>query len=433
MNPTEIVRDFLKRHKMYFEDIDFDMECGKFVDEMKTGLESECGSLKMIPTYISLDKEFECNKNVIVMDAGGTNLRVALVHFDENINPVIDYFDKHPMPGMTGRISKNQFYEKIVEYLEPIAGKSDRIGFCFSFPTEILPNRDGRIIRFNKEVNVDGMEGELIGSGVVNALKAHGTNIKSIVMLNDTVATLLGAKAAANARAFDSYIGYILGTGTNTCYIEKNNNITKNSQIAASCGTQIINIESGGYDKASRSDIDDLFDSETAAPGSQLFEKMVSGAYQGGLLLKILKQMCREEIFSEKTGKNIKALDELAAKSIDDFCFYPYGGNPLADITADDEDRLLVSSAIEAFMERIAKLSAVNLCAVMLKSGAGKNPCKPVCISAEGTTFYKSKLFKGKLDYYMRVNAKDKYGLNYEFVKVNDSTIIGAAVTGLLG
>ena len=40
----------------------------------------------MIPTYISIDKQIPAGERIIVVDAGGTNFRVATVVFDEKGN-----------------------------------------------------------------------------------------------------------------------------------------------------------------------------------------------------------------------------------------------------------------------------------------------------------------------------------------------------------
>ena len=219
------VNEFLKKYEMDHEGIDIEKNCRVFMQEMVAGLEGKESSLKMIPTYISMDKEVTLEKPVIVMDAGGTNFRVAVVYFDKNKKPVIEDFKLYPMPGTKGEISKEEFFKAIAQYMEPVLNKSDKIGFCFSYPTEILPNRDGRLIQFCKEVQVKGVEGQLIGENLLNTIKKMGYGgKKSIVLLNDTVATLLGGKAAYPDRKFDSYIGFILGTGTNTCYIEENKN-----------------------------------------------------------------------------------------------------------------------------------------------------------------------------------------------------------------
>lgn len=130
-----------------------------------------------------------------------------------------------------------------------------------------------------------GVVGQLIGKTLLETL---GTPDKPIVLLNDTVATLLAGKSSSFGRSYDSFIGYILGTGTNTCYIEHNSNILKNTNLRQE-GSQIINAESGNFSKAPRSDLDLVFDSTTGNPGNYTFEKMFSGGYFGGLCLTVLK------------------------------------------------------------------------------------------------------------------------------------------------
>ena len=84
-------------------------------------------------------------------------------------------------------------------------------------------------------------------------MKARGhQEKKSIVLVNDAVTTLIGGKAACPDRQFDSYIGFIWGTGTNTCYMEQTRRITKLGSAADIDGTMLINVESGGYAKAPR-------------------------------------------------------------------------------------------------------------------------------------------------------------------------------------
>jgi len=427
------VNEFLKKYEMDHEGIDIEKNCRVFMQEMVAGLEGKESSLKMIPTYISMDKEVTLEKPVIVMDAGGTNFRVAVVYFDKNKKPVIEDFKLYPMPGTKGEISKEEFFKAIAQYMEPVLNKSDKIGFCFSYPTEILPNRDGRLIQFCKEVQVKGVEGQLIGENLLNTIKKMGYGgKKSIVLLNDTVATLLGGKAAYPDRKFDSYIGFILGTGTNTCYIEENKNIRKVQSLAASEGSMLVNVESGAYGKAPRGKIDLEFDSGTVNPGQYVFEKMISGGYQGGLMLTVIKKAAEEGLLSKDSTERVAAVKELSSKAIDDFLYYPYGENTLAQCCAADDDRLAMYYIIDSMIERAAKLVTANLSAVILKSGKGSNPCAPVCVTAEGTTFYKSKLFRGKLDYYIRTYLNEREKAYCEFVKADNATLIGTAIAGLL-
>lgn len=202
--------------------------------------------------------------------------------FSQDGQAVIEDFKNYPMPGTQGEISIQEFFDTAAEYLEPVIDKSDKIGFCFSYPTEIFPNRDGGLIRFVKEVQVRDSEGAYMGRGLLNAVRARGhKEEKKIVLVNDAVTTLIGGKAAFPDRQFDSYIGFIWGTGINTCYMEENSNILKAAGEIPPKGTMLINVESGGYSKAPRGDLDELFDSSTVNPGSYQFEKMISGCLTG--------------------------------------------------------------------------------------------------------------------------------------------------------
>ena len=429
------VRDFLRKYGMDAEGVDLEKNCSLFINEMKNGLEGT-GSLLMIPTYIGMDNEIPLNEPIISIDAGGTNFRVAVIHFDENKKLVTEDFKNYPMPGSKGEITKDEFFETMADYIQPVLHKSRKISFCFSYPTEILPDKDGRLIMFSKEVKVSDVEGELLGKNLIKVFEKRGfTDARSIIVLNDTVATLLAGKAAAPDRVFDGYIGFILGTGTNICYAEKCENIAKIPELAAKEGSILINTESGVYDKVPRGQIDIEFDNDTVNPGDHVFEKTVSGAYQGGLILAVIKKAADEGLFSAEAAKALKSIKELASKEIDDFLYYPYGENVLSScfVKSDsNDDRAVMFLLIDNIFDRIAKFVAFSLTAVIEKTGKGKDPLKPVCITADGSTFYKSKLFRGKLDYYIKTYTNDKKGIYCEFVKVDNGTLTGTAIAGLL-
>lgn len=454
------VNEFFKKYGMDADSIDLDRNCAIFMEEMNRGLadnggeggqggglnggqdgspngsSNDASSLLMIPTYIEMEKELPVNEPVIAIDAGGTNFRVAVIHIDESKKIIIDDFKLWPMPGTKGEIGKEEFFDTMASYIEPVINRSYKISFCFSYPAQILPNRDGRLIKFSKEVKVRDVEGELIGRNLLDALKKRGcTGEKSIIILNDTVATLLAGKAASPGRIFDGYIGFILGTGTNICYAEECKKIAKVPELKEKEGSMLINAESGAYNKVPRGRIDIEFDSTTTNPGDFVFEKTISGAYQGGLLMSVLQKAAAEGIISAGTAAKLAGISELASRDIDEFLYYPYGSNVLASCISSsghDDDRIALYYIIDGLLERAARFIAFSLTAVLEKTGNGKNPCKPACITADGTTFYKSKLLRGKLDHYIKTYTNERKGIYCEFVKVENGTLIGTAIAGLL-
>lgn len=433
LNIRQKVDTFLCLHEMHYKNIDIEQSVRTYIDEMDKGLKGQESSLMMIPTYIKMERDITVDKPVIVIDAGGTNFRRAVVYFGKDKKPVIENLKVYPMPGTKGAITKEEFFETVAGYIEPILDRSNKISFCFSYPTEIYPNLDGKLLKFNKEVQVKGAEGEMIAENLLKGLKNRGCKQeKEVIILNDTVATLLGGRAVQPDRKFDDYIGFIFGTGTNTSYLEDYANIKKISRSLPEQGAMLINMESGGYGRAKTGSIDDIFDKSTANPGEHIFEKMVSGGYQGGLMLEVLRTAAKEKLFCVQTANRLLELKELSAVEIDYFLDNPYGDNTLAICCASkNDDAMAIYYLIDAIIERAATLVTVNLSAVILKRSKGYNPCIPICISAEGTTFYKSRLFKTKLEYNMRNYLVTEKGIYCKFVQTDSTTLVGTAIAGL--
>lgn len=426
MNSAEA---FLEKYSLRASDIDFQHLVDLFTAEMRNGLEGKESTLRMIPTYIEADNEFLTEVPVLAIDAGGTNFRSAMVRFTREGKLEMTDFVNGRMPGLDGEVSKEEFFRTLAGYIRPIAEKCDRIGFCFSYPTEILPDKDGILLQFCKEVNAPGVIGQLIGKNLLGTLGMPG---KKIVLLNDTVATLLAGKSASAGKTYDSFIGYILGTGTNTCFIETNRNILKKPGLDPD-KSQIINIESGNFGKQQRSELDIAFDNTTANPGNYTFEKMFSGGYMGGLCLFILKRAAEEGLFSKESAGCIMGTDHLTSEEASNYALHSgRGKGPLEIYITDERDRDSCAAIIDCLIERAAKLVAANLSAVVLKTGKGQTPERPVLITVEGTAFYKLHRLKGRFEKYFYGYLSGELKRYVEFAEVPQSSLAGAALAALI-
>jgi hexokinase len=215
--------------------------------------------------------------------------------------------------------------------------------------------------------------------------------------------------------------------------VEQNKNIKKAKDLDPD-KSQIVNVESGGFGKAPRGKIDKAFDAASVSPGVNVFEKMISGAYIGPLCLVTALSAAKAGLFSTATAERLAGVSVATSKDISNFLSCPEGGDDplsLALAGASEDDATTLYCLVDALVERAAKLTAINLSSVSLKSGKGLNPCRPICIVAEGTTFYRLKSLQQKIEYYLKQYLVDKKHVYYEIVNVENATLIGAAIAGL--
>ena len=427
---------FLRDSGMHPEDISLDTTVEHMIEEMRRGLNGEPSSLAMIPTYLEVDARIPSGERVVVLDAGGTNLRAALVSFSEEGRPLIEDFSKQPMPGTRhGEIGRTAFFDSLAILVEPLLDRADRIGFCFSYPTEITPDRDGRLIHWSKEIRAPEVEGRMIGSDLKGAIRDRGVRSEpGVVILNDTVATLLTGKAFGGTRDWGGHVGFILGTGTNTCYVESNSVIGKAPGLDPA-HYQVINCESGNFAVHDRGEADRMLGEQTAKPETFWLEKMLSGGYFGALATQLIRLACRQGILGDRFAGRLDDLGEVSTKDADNYAHNPDDGADNALVAAmqasgssDDAERLWF--LMDALLERAARLTAANLAASVLKGRSADGALRPTCLTIDGTTYYRYYRFQSRVEHHLRpfLTQRNKY---YETVRVEDAPLIGAAVAAL--
>ncbi len=74
----------------------------------------------------------------------------------------------------------------------------------------------------------------------------------------------------------------------------------------------------------------------------------------------------------------------------------------------------------------------MNFAAILTQTGAGHDPAHPVCIVAEGTTFYKAALLRPKLEQYLTSFLRGELRFHCELTQAEDATLIGSAAAALL-
>ena len=415
-----MVSEFLKSQGMHPDCIDFDAESAAFYSAMEQGLLKENGSsIPMLPTYLAGVSEPPRNSTALAIDLGGTNIRVALMHFDGEGRVSLGDLKKFLMP--TQSMGKDEFFDEVAGYVASSAEKCDKIGFCFSYPIDMLPEKDARLICFGKKIKVKDAEGVLIGSELKKALARRGTSgDKHIVMLNDSPALLLGG--IANSCFGDGgFAGFILGTGLNSCYIERTSNIGK-LRGAYSEPDMIINLESGEYSGIKQSRADIAVDLKSGTPGEKHLEKMMSGAYLQDVFTETLRVACSEKIISDELMTKIDR-DGLSFNEINLFCDNP-GSSALNSLTSKPED---LRELLTLIYERTAKLCAINLTALASKAAING----AVSIFIDGSTYYKNELLRSGINRYIDEHIVRKMGLDVRLLGFDDAVLTGTAIAAL--
>jgi hexokinase len=447
-----MLNDFARSYGFHFDICDPCTLVRDVLLDMKMGLEGKPSPLPMIPSYLSPVSHVPLGKTVIALDAGGTNFRAARVHFKEAGKPEAEGMRKAPMPGTKGHVSAAEFFDQIADLTEPLIRESNNesnggiagIGFCFSYPMLMQEDGDGIPIAFSKEVDAQDVIGKHIGKELRETLERRGVKVpQKIALLNDTVATLLSglgqipADGGRNRRP-DKYgvpggpmVGFILGTGFNTAYPEKD--ISKIG-FHSEASPQIVVCETGTCTPRYLGVLDREFDASTKNPGCYTLEKAAAGAYLGPLTFHILKRAIADGVLKFDRSDEFISWPLLETRILNEFMHAPLAmEGPIGELFGKDELDAIRSLAYltSIVTRRGAVFSAAVVAAAVERMDDGHDPFAPVRIAVEGTTYMIYKGMREALESYLNVMLNLNKPRSYIIAPVEQASLFGAAVAAL--
>ena len=377
--------------------------------KIEEGLKKDGMEISDIPTHISPKQDIS-NGKVLTLDWGGTNFRAAIVEF-KNGKPFILESKKKPLSAKeTAGFKQEDLFEEMASLicdLENLDETVTQIGYCFSYPAASRLNGDAILLRWTKGIEIQDMVNKPVGEPLMkflNNYKNIRTAFTNIKVINDTVACLFAGLSAAG---YDSYMGLIVGTGTNMASLMPLDKIEKlNSKDE---GVIPVNLESGNFKPTHLTVVDALVDAMSNNKGSQLFEKAISGGYLG-------------EIF--KTffyNKKIK---------------YDFDGSDLAQMinepTGKPEGQVIAAQWI---YDRSAKLVAASLAGLAQVIVVQDPSIRRICLAADGSVFWGRD--KHNETYYKDLVANELEALLPEGVTIaiidemQDPNLVGSAISAL--
>ncbi|KAJ8545949.1 hypothetical protein K7X08_018532 [Anisodus acutangulus] len=115
-------------------------------------------------------------------------------------------------------------------------------------------------------------------------------------VFGDAVDDTIGVLAGGRYYSKESVAAVTLGMGTNAAYIESANSVVKWPDQATKPEEIAINIQWGNFRSSHLpiTEFDTSLDDESSYPGSQIFEKLISGTYLGETVRRVLLKMAQE-------------------------------------------------------------------------------------------------------------------------------------------
>ncbi len=379
-------------------------------EKIEDGLKKDGMEISDIPTHIHPKEDINDGK-ILALDWGGTNFRASVVEF-KNGKPSIIEVKKKPLSAKeTAGFKRDDLFREmgaLISELQTLDETVTQIGYCFSYPAASRLNGDAILLRWTKGINIPDMIEQPVGELLLKYLNSHKdidpefTNIK---VVNDTVACLF---AGLSEPGFDSYMGLIVGTGTNMASLMPLNKIEKLGSKDESLIP--VNLESGNFNPPHLTVIDGLVDAMSNNKGAQRFEKAISGGYLGELF---------KTVFSDIKIK------------------YDFDGGDLADIINNPQKYSVDQANVAGWIyERSAKLVAASLLG-LVQVLISQNPnFKNICLAADGSVFWgkgandKSTPYKDMVD--KELKNLLPAGVSVMIInEMSDPNLVGAAIAAL--
>jgi hexokinase len=269
---------------------------------IRDGLAKPDQEIRALPAYLRRPAA-GLSGRAVALDVGGTHMRAGEVELGGGTARLVGQVHENDlMLHATKRdFSRDEFFIAQAALVANVAKEREvRVGYCFSYPATITPDREAVLIEWTKGIRIRDVEGQKVGALLRDALRAKGKEARAIPVLNDTVASLLAG--AALAPEFARPIGVIVGTGTNMAGFFPVGAIAKLDTPPGWRPDEMmaVNLESGDFTPR---DIltrwDDALDASLPPEkrNRQRFEKAVSGAY----LPRLLREVVGAEV-SAKAG-----------------------------------------------------------------------------------------------------------------------------------
>lgn len=397
-----------------------------FKETMEDSLKTSSGQFKMLPSFLGNPSGKESGV-YFTIDMGGTNVRCAKFKIENGTFKKLGEVKgrlKDPAGNFDYVSEKNNaedLFDYFAEIMQELANENEDgyLGNTFSFPSKQTSINDATLIGWTKEIKVTGVEGSNINKLLTDAFSRKGINIKPVTILNDTVGTLLVGKYTYP----DADVGVIMGTGYNSCYLQKNHPLTGEDMI--------VNMESGNFSKGLPiTKYDKELDSKSNNPGSQIMEKMVSGHYMGEIVSCVISDLYNNAELFVNNQSSAELFMSLKFDSLDVENFMLYPQKTVNRFSCSLADAIVIKEVSECVVIRTSRLVAATIIGTLNYIDDGEIS-KPHTIAIDGTIFEKMPRVPELMSEALKDVLKDKSQL-ISLKLVKDGSGLGAAIAAAI-
>lgn len=359
-------------------------------------------SLLMEHTGLRMPDRACAGRGVLLIDAGGTNLRIARGVADGFGGWSTELLQRAGMPGAKAPVSSASFFRDIARAAAPFHAEGMSIGFCFSYTLRHLPDGDAEVLSLAKQVQIRDLKGKRVGRELAAALRGvSGESDAKVTVLNDAPAVLLAGSLPCHRNKARAAI--IMGTGVNFALF----------------APDAVNVEASRFNGFPRTEADLEMDRKTSDPGQFPFEKSTSGRYLGDLVLTVAQRAARAGCFSAGAAETLRDMATLSTERLSAY---------LEDAVQDralSQDALVFSRISDAVIDRAARRIAIFATAVLEHAGATRLP-GPAVLQMEGGTIEKFQLLRRKTLSCLEDIARER-GFSFEPRQLKGAVLMGTA------
>jgi len=418
--------------------------CKHFVDELTLGLKEDGHTLKMIPSYVSNRPTGKEKGSFLALDLGGTNFRVCEVYLEGDSKVRLTQ-KKFTIPDYAKCGQSDVLFDFLADSVltfiteNNIPTESDiPLGFTFSFPVNQTAIDKGYLMGWTKGFDCKDTVNKDVVALLNEALARKNVKVHVSALVNDTVGTLMSAAYSDPG----TYVGVILGTGTNAAYVEKVSAIPKWKGGEIKSGEMIVNSEWGAFDNERKvlpwTKYDQQQDEQTTNPGKQTYEKMISGMYLGEIVRQVIVELVQRRIlFGGVSSPEIETpykfetayMSRIERDHTSDLIDTKMVLQELLNIPYPaPRDRRIVRRICELVATRAARLAAVGVAAVVTKMDRVNDGCT---VAIDGSVYEHYPHFGNR----MKDALHELLGMFEENVNIilgKDGSSVGAGVIAAL-